>query len=68
MRNHTHPPPPWVLPPTTTTPHTRSTSQLFVNMSEGLAASGFLAMAAAVVAFAYLWLRGKYTVDPNQVL
>ena len=43
------------------------TSQAFVSLSETMAASGFLALAAASVAFGLLWLRRRYAIVPQKV-
>lgn len=39
----------------------------FVGLSEGMAKFGFLALAAAVVAFAGMILRARYTINPDAV-
>lgn len=42
-------------------------ANLFVSFSEGMAKFGFLAMAAATVAFAAMALRARYTINPDKV-
>lgn len=39
----------------------------FVGLSEGIAKYGFLALATAIVAFAGLYVRARYTVIPDKV-
>jgi hypothetical protein len=39
----------------------------FVGLSEGIAKYGFLALATAIVAFAGLYVRARYTVNPDKV-
>ena len=41
--------------------------QAFVTLSDTMAASGFFALAASSVAFGYLYLRRRYTIDPQKV-
>lgn len=42
-------------------------TSMFVNLSESMAEFGFLALAAAIVAFTMLYFRRLYTIDPNAV-
>ncbi|KAL0026403.1 hypothetical protein WJX79_006830 [Trebouxia sp. C0005] len=42
-------------------------TSIFVNLSETMAEFGFLALAAAIVAFTMLYFRRLYTIDPNAV-
>ena len=42
-------------------------ANMFVNLSETIAEGGFLALAAALVAFGYLYLRARHTIDPDVV-
>eukprot|EP00249_Psilotum_nudum_P027157 c34522_g1_i1 orf=114-1433(+) len=42
-------------------------ASMFVELSEGMAKFGFLALAAAIVAFAGLILRARFTINPNKV-
>ncbi|EPS69944.1 hypothetical protein M569_04818 [Genlisea aurea] len=44
-----------------------SIANTFVGLSEGMAKYGFLALSSAIVAFAGLWLRSRYTVSPDRV-
>lgn len=39
----------------------------FVGLSEGMAKYGFLALSAAMVAFAGLYLRSRFTINPDKV-
>lgn len=39
----------------------------FVGLSEGMARYGFLALSASMVAFAGLYLRSRYTINPDKV-
>ncbi|GLJ26183.1 hypothetical protein SUGI_0502240 [Cryptomeria japonica] len=39
----------------------------FVELSEGMAKYGFLALATAMVAFGGLYVRAKYTINPDRV-
>ncbi|KAG9155122.1 hypothetical protein Leryth_011098 [Lithospermum erythrorhizon] len=39
----------------------------FVGLSEGMAKYGFLALSTAIVAFAGLYLRSRYTINPDKV-
>ncbi|XP_004307747.1 PREDICTED: uncharacterized protein LOC101309677 [Fragaria vesca subsp. vesca] len=39
----------------------------FVHLSEGMAKYGFLALSSAMVAFAGLYLRSRYTINPDKV-
>lgn len=39
----------------------------FVGLSEGFAKYGFLALSSAIVAFAGLYLRARYTINPDKV-
>ncbi|KAK4835142.1 hypothetical protein QYF36_005844 [Acer negundo] len=39
----------------------------FVGISEGMAKYGFLALSSAIVAFAGLYLRARYTINPDKV-
>lgn len=39
----------------------------FVGLSEGMAKYGFLALSSAMVAFAGLYLRARYTINPDKV-
>ncbi|KMT17406.1 hypothetical protein BVRB_2g038610 [Beta vulgaris subsp. vulgaris] len=39
----------------------------FVGLSEGMAKYGFLALSSAIVAFAGLYLRSRYTINPDKV-
>ncbi|EFN54793.1 hypothetical protein CHLNCDRAFT_134758 [Chlorella variabilis] len=41
------------------------TSQLFVDLSETMATMGLFSLAASAVAFGYLYLRRRYTIDPQ---
>ena len=56
-RRWRHLPPPFLL----------AAPQLFVTLSDTMAASGFLATAASTVAFGFLYLRRRYNIDPQQV-
>ncbi|KAH7437667.1 hypothetical protein KP509_05G083600 [Ceratopteris richardii] len=42
-------------------------ANLFVSFSEGMAKFGFLAMAAATVAFSIIAIRARYTINPDKV-
>lgn len=42
-------------------------ANIFVTFSEGMAKFGFLAMAAATVAFTGMILRARYTINPDKV-
>ncbi|CAN6904762.1 unnamed protein product [Brassica oleracea] len=39
----------------------------FVGLSEGMAKYGFLALSSAIVAFAGLYLRARFTINPDKV-
>ncbi|GFY84439.1 hypothetical protein Acr_03g0012130 [Actinidia rufa] len=39
----------------------------FVGLSEGMAKYGFLALSSAIVAFAGLYLRSRFTINPDKV-
>ncbi|XP_010540715.1 PREDICTED: uncharacterized protein LOC104814366 [Tarenaya hassleriana] len=39
----------------------------FVGLSEGMAKYGFLALSSAIVAFSGLYLRSRFTINPNKV-
>ncbi|CAK9326323.1 unnamed protein product [Citrullus colocynthis] len=39
----------------------------FVGLSEGMAKYGFLALSSAIVAFAGLYLRSRFTINPDRV-
>ncbi|CAA7028816.1 unnamed protein product [Microthlaspi erraticum] len=39
----------------------------FVGLSEGMAKYGFLALSSAIVAFGGLYLRSRYTINPDKV-
>lgn len=39
----------------------------FVGLSEGMAKYGFLALSSAIVAFAGLYIRSRYTINPDKV-
>lgn len=39
----------------------------FVGLSEGMAKYGFLALSSAIVAFTGLYLRSRYTINPDKV-
>ncbi|GAB2288050.1 hypothetical protein Dimus_022395 [Dionaea muscipula] len=39
----------------------------FVGLSEGMAKYGFLALSSAIVAFAGLYIRSRYTINPDRV-
>ncbi|CAO2816076.1 unnamed protein product [Amaranthus hypochondriacus] len=39
----------------------------FVGLSEGMAKYGFLALSSAMVAFAGIYLRSRYTINPDKV-
>ncbi|GMH19344.1 hypothetical protein Nepgr_021185 [Nepenthes gracilis] len=39
----------------------------FVGLSEGMAKYGFLALSSAMVAFAGLYIRSRYTINPDKV-
>ncbi|KAA8539718.1 hypothetical protein F0562_026410 [Nyssa sinensis] len=39
----------------------------FVGLSEGMAKYGFLALSSAIVAFSGLYLRSKFTINPDKV-
>eukprot|EP00891_Asterochloris_glomerata_P002836 jgi/Astpho2/2836/Aster-00996 len=42
-------------------------TSVFVNLSETMAETGFLALAAAIVAFTFLYFRRQYTISPEAV-
>nr|CAD1839900.1 unnamed protein product [Ananas comosus var. bracteatus] len=39
----------------------------FIGLSEGMAKYGFLALATAIVAFAGLYLRARFTINPDKI-
>ncbi|WOL06833.1 hypothetical protein Cni_G15567 [Canna indica] len=39
----------------------------FIELSEGMAKYGFLALASAIVAFAGIYLRSRFTINPDKV-
>uniref|UniRef100_A0A1D1XWR4 Molybdenum cofactor biosynthesis protein 1 n=1 Tax=Anthurium amnicola TaxID=1678845 RepID=A0A1D1XWR4_9ARAE len=39
----------------------------FVGLSEGMAKYGFLALASAIVAFAGLYIRSRFTINPDRI-
>ncbi|OAY65018.1 hypothetical protein ACMD2_12770 [Ananas comosus] len=39
----------------------------FIGLSEGMAKYGFLALATAIVAFAGLYLRSRFTINPDKI-
>ncbi|KAK7317041.1 hypothetical protein RJT34_00944 [Clitoria ternatea] len=42
-------------------------ANLFVGISEGMAKYGFLALSSAIVAFSGLYIRSRFTVNPDKV-
>lgn len=42
-------------------------ANMFVGLSEGMAKYGFLALSTAIVSFAGLYLRSRFTVNPDKV-
>ncbi|ERN04255.1 hypothetical protein AMTR_s00077p00157770 [Amborella trichopoda] len=42
-------------------------ASMFVGLSEGMAKYGFLALASAIVAFTGLYLRSRFTINPDKV-
>ncbi|XP_008782695.2 uncharacterized protein LOC103702159 isoform X1 [Phoenix dactylifera] len=42
-------------------------ASIFVGLSEGMAKYGFLALATAMVAFAGLYLRSRFTINPDKI-
>ncbi|XP_014498510.1 uncharacterized protein LOC106759710 [Vigna radiata var. radiata] len=42
-------------------------ANLFVGISEGLAKYGFLALSSAIVAFTGLYIRSRFTINPDKV-
>ncbi|GFY83541.1 hypothetical protein Acr_03g0003150 [Actinidia rufa] len=42
-------------------------ANIFVGLSEGMAKYGFLALSSAIVAFAGLYLRSRFTINPDKV-
>ncbi|KAA8533953.1 hypothetical protein F0562_031470 [Nyssa sinensis] len=42
-------------------------ASIFVGLSEGMAKYGFLALSTAIVAFAGLYLRSRFTINPDKV-
>ncbi|KAK7350803.1 hypothetical protein VNO77_09764 [Canavalia gladiata] len=42
-------------------------ANLFVGLSEGMAKYGFLALSSAIVAFTGLYIRSRFTVNPDKV-
>ncbi|XP_027367514.1 uncharacterized protein LOC113873550 [Abrus precatorius] len=42
-------------------------ANLFVGLSEGMAKYGFLALSSAIVAFSGLYIRSRFTINPDKV-